>query len=371
MSKIRRRPGFTLIELLVVIAIIAVLIALLLPAVQAAREAARRAQCTNNLKQMGLAYHNYLSASDGTVPPLFVDNYAGGSQPCSGCDDAQNWSSHARLLPYMEQQPAYNAINFNFGSRWGPGVSNDPAAGGLYSVINGTVVTMQIASFLCPSDNQPGRASNSQIILGQRSSPFTATSSYPANLGLHRGYNNWRTNGPNYISTSWDGALKRNVTLTDFTDGTSNTAIFSEWIKGTGIDPAGSKDGLGIVYNTGPGYPGDSVGPPYVAGYPLDRAAAIACDKSLTRNWTWKGEWVFYGKTMHYSHTQTPNRRSCVTGDFGRLGNMISASSLHPGGVNVLLGDGSVRFAKSTINFQTWYGLATVDGGEIISSDSF
>jgi prepilin-type N-terminal cleavage/methylation domain-containing protein/prepilin-type processing-associated H-X9-DG protein len=367
----KERRGFTLIELLVVIAIIAVLIALLLPAVQAAREAARRAQCTNNLKQLGLAMANYQSANDGAMPMLFVDAYTNcGSTTC----DAQNWSQHARLLPYIEQQPAFNAANFLVGARWGPGtVSNDPASGGTFSVINGTVLGLQVSSFLCPSDPNPGRAGNSQIIIGQVNPLNTATGSYPSNFGLHRGYNNWRANGPNYVSSQWDTAafLGVTVSLRDFTDGTSNTAIFSEWIKGTGIDPTVSKGGLGMVYtNNATGYPGDFVGPPYAPNYQLDQRAAKSCDASTTQNWSWKGEWVYYGKTMHYTHTQTPNRRSCVTGDFGRAGDMISASSFHPGGVNVLFMDGSTRFIKSTVNVQAWYAIATLQGGEVVSSDA-
>jgi len=360
-----RRRGFTLIELLVVIAIIAVLIALLLPAVQSAREAARRAQCVNNLKQIGLAWHNYLSANDEMTPMLFVDNITNGGL------DQQNQSQLARLLPYLEQNPVYNSMNFSVGARWGPGVSNDPAAAGLYGTINGTAICAQVASFLCPSDSQPGRASNSQIILGQLNGPYTATGSYPSNLGLHRGYNNWRVNGPTYMVSPWDLSTGNPVKLRDFLDGTSNTAIFSEWIKGTGVDPASSKDGLGIVY-TRPGNPPDSVNPPYAPGYVLDYTAAQNCQtQGLTRNWTWKGEWVFYGKTFHYTHSQPPNRRSCTEGDFGRLGDMISASSSHPGGVNMLFGDGSVRFIKSSVNYLAYYALATPQGGEVLSSDAY
>src|SRR5262249_54459302 len=152
-----------------------------------------------------------------------------------------------------------------FGVRWGPGalgsVSNDPAAGGIYSVINGTALCTQVASFLCPSDGNPGRAGNSQIIIGQANSPYTATGSYPSNLGLNRGYNNWSPNGPPSLSGSWDNFMKRTVALNNFQDGTSNTAIFSEWIKGKGIDPATAPDGLSMVYSLqGGGVPGPGGG---------------------------------------------------------------------------------------------------------------
>jgi prepilin-type N-terminal cleavage/methylation domain-containing protein/prepilin-type processing-associated H-X9-DG protein len=381
------RRGFTLIELLVVIAIIAVLISLLLPAVQSAREAARRAQCTNNLKQIGLAWHNYMSASGGMTPPLFVDNYdsnplvGAGNGPLVANGDAQNWSQHARILPYMEQQQVYNSINFAFGARWGNGslgsVPNDPAAGGIYSAFNGTALVIQVSSFLCPSDTNPGRASNSQIFAGQNqaSAPFTSTCNYPSNLGLHRGYNGWLPNGPTYIASSWDGYMKGTVSIDDFTDGTSNSVIFSEWIKGQGVDPTVATDGLAVVYaqdsNGNTPYP-QSVDPPYPPNYQLDFNASQQCqNQCLTRYWTWKGEWAMYGKTMHYSHTQMPNRRSCINGDWGRFGDMIAASSNHPGGVNALFADGTVRFVKSTVNYLSWYAIATIGNGETVSSDSY
>jgi len=366
-----KRRGFTLIELLVVIAIIAVLIALLLPAVQSAREAARRAQCTNNLKQLGLAYHNYLSANTEMTPPLFIDDYNG--DPVLGSVAAQNWSQHARLLPYMEQTAAYNAINWTFGVRAGNGtVSNDPASGGVYSVINGTTLCNQIASFLCPSDTKPGRASNSQIIVGQPNSPFTAAGSYPSNVGLDRGYNGWIPNGPTYIGSNWDGAMKNTVALGNFTDGTSNTVIFSEWIKGDGVDPAVGSDGLGMVYALSGAPNADGSAGAKLPGYRNDYLKGQACQQqSPTRNWGWKGEWVYYGKTFHYSHSQTPNRRSCTANDWGRFGDTVAASSNHPGGVNVLLADGSVRFVKSSVNYLSWFALATPGGGEVLSADSF
>ena len=370
-----RRRGFTLIELLVVIAIIAVLIALLLPAVQAAREAARRAQCTNNLKQLGLAMANYLSSNDGMTPQLFVDNIANDGNG-NGPANAQNFSQHTRLLPYLEQNVIYNAINFSVGARWGPALSgNDPDSGGLYSAINGTAICTQVSSFLCPSDPNPGRANNSQVIVGQVNSPFTAVCNYPSNFGLNRAYNNWNANGPSYISSNWDGAFNGvTVKLQNFTDGTSNTAIFSEWVKGSGIAPTTQldKNTLGMVYGTGGDVPGAPSNPqPYLPGYPNDFLVAQICQNTtLAQNWSWKGEWAYYGKTMHYTHTQTPNRKSCTAGDFGRAGEVIAASSLHPGGVNMSFMDGSVRFIKSTVNVQAYYAIATPNGNEIVSADS-
>src|SRR5262245_12223384 len=119
MLRLRRLGGFTLIELLVVIAIIAVLIALLLPAVQSAREAARRAQCTNNLKQIGLAVHNYLSANN-SMPPAYVVYGIGPG----GTNTAQDYTALARMLPFLEQNSMYNAINFSMGARWGASGTN-------------------------------------------------------------------------------------------------------------------------------------------------------------------------------------------------------------------------------------------------------
>jgi prepilin-type N-terminal cleavage/methylation domain-containing protein/prepilin-type processing-associated H-X9-DG protein len=367
-----RRRAFTLIELLVVIAIIAVLIALLLPAVQAAREAARRAQCVNNLKQLGLAMANYASSNSDTLAILFVDPITNGGI------DAQNFSQQFRLLPYLEGGPAYNSANMLIGARWGPAVGNDPDSGGLWGTMNGTLICTQLSTFLCPSDPNPGRANNSQILNGQVNSPFTATCNYPSNMGLNRAYNNWFQNGPAYMVSNWDGAFKTSVGLANFTDGTSNTAIFSEWIKGSGIDPATGldKNTLGMVYGSGksnnsniPGAP--SSPQPYLPGYPNDIIASQACQNQvLAQDWSWKGEWAYYGKTMHYTHTNTPNKKSCVSDDFGRMGDMIAASSNHPGGVNVAFMDGSIRFIKNTINIQSWYAIATQAGNEVVSADS-
>ena len=365
---IRKRQGFTLIELLVVIAIIAVLIALLLPAVQAAREAARRAQCTNNLKQLGLALSNYVSANV-LLPPVNTDqeeNYAGANIPMPH----QNYSQHLRILPFMEQQSSYNAWNHCFGARW-----NDPGTVPQYAPIQATVLCSQLSFLLCPSDTaNPGSTSNYAVNGSPR---VVGSCSYPSQIGLNRYINgavggnySWQMNGPGYTLSSWDGILRlRYVSINTFTDGTSQTAIFSEWVKGNSPNGLPGKNGLGMVYYTAAKAASNT--------YTTDQQFALDCGGTQPINgnqaWGWKGEFWAWSSEMVYSHTNLPNRYACQYTDQNNDGRgtitLVNASSQHPGGVNVCFMDGSVRFVKSSVALQPWYAIATTDGGEAFSTD--
>ena len=218
----RRRRGFTLIELLVVIAIIAVLIALLLPAVQAAREAARRAQCINNLKQLGLAVHNYHSTNN--VLPLGDFYWSGSSEqpamarvPGNG-GDRYSWGWTIPILPYVEQSPVYNAWNIVCGFR-------DPGGGG--PTINTTVMYNQLGIMLCPSESAGGRPQ-----------PPYAALNYVGNVG---GPGAIRSFSGTMISAYWGNTTQAPTTncigFQAIQDGLSNTALFSERLMGVTGDP--------------------------------------------------------------------------------------------------------------------------------------
>ncbi len=240
-----RRRAFTLIELLVVIAIIAVLIALLLPAVQAAREAARRSQCVNNLKQIGLAVMNYES-TNGCLPPS--DNATVFNSATANSND---FGMKVRILPFMEQGNLYNAMNQSIE----------------YNIAdNGTVSGTSVATFLCPSDG---------TIVNRGMSNYPGHDfgdcSYGNNIGTSLSFNGGIIDGPAYVmgsvATSSSGTFGTPnggvVTLASIIDGTSNTAMHSEWQKGRGM----AGDGLWQVYQlsynmttTTPAVPAGAIG---------------------------------------------------------------------------------------------------------------
>jgi prepilin-type N-terminal cleavage/methylation domain-containing protein/prepilin-type processing-associated H-X9-DG protein len=359
----RRRGGFTLIELLVVIAIIAVLIALLLPAVQAAREAARRAQCVNNLKQIGLAIQNYISAND-TLPPV------GGYYSLPNYNGPQNASALLRLLPNLEQMAAFNAYNFkladygvNFASGYGP-------------IANVTVMSLKVNGFQCPSDGNPANTGNVATGVTGATTPAgypMGTTSYLMNNGPQR-----QLSGSYLTGVTWflgnHPQIGQRVTLSSVTDGTSNTAAVSERVKGhSGKYASGSVQKTNI-----PGVAYYSTVPSLGAGGSYQGEAA-ACQNASKVYWDYSGEyWTagYAGRGGTYGHVNTPNKRSCAgynngSGDLNGYDSQITASSFHAGGVNVGFLDGSVHFIKDSININSWVAVGTRANGEVLSASSY
>jgi prepilin-type N-terminal cleavage/methylation domain-containing protein/prepilin-type processing-associated H-X9-DG protein len=361
----RRRSGFTLIELLVVIAIIAVLIALLLPAVQAAREAARRAQCTNNLKQLGLAAHNYASVQ-GVFP--MQDTYPAGSIQSWGW--SYGWP--LALAPQLEQGALFN--NFNFAAGLFGNATTDTMQHG-----NDTLVAIQLAVLICPSDGSSSKPSP----------PFAVTN-YVGNMGgpgQFAGFTGSIVPG----SLGW-GADKGNcrvISLNEIVDGTSNTGLFSERLIGlNNVPPASatraSNNFKRVVFD----------GPAVGGGQDAGAAAALAfiqgCQNmpgTTVPHATWgSGAYWLAGYPLHvvinsYLHAGTPNGPACNNpqGSFKSLSwiyfvnpaGSAPPTSNHPGGVNLGLADGSVKFVKDSVGLQPWWALGTRAGSEVISSDQY
>jgi prepilin-type processing-associated H-X9-DG protein len=224
---------------------------------------------------------------------------------------------------------------------------------------------------LCPSDFNPGSSGTFYVGGGIQ---LVGASNYPCNIGLNRRITNgaldsWALNGPNYVASNWDETVSATRTMESFRDGTSSTATYSEWIKGEAVATGRSSNGLLEVYNLGQNsnY--------FRTDYQFMQLCNTVPINSANQQWQWKGEWWGFGGTMIYSHTQTPNRTSCVYHDINEDGRgtitMASASSNHPGGVNVLFMDGSVRFVKSSVNYQTWYAIATPSGREVVDATSY
>jgi prepilin-type N-terminal cleavage/methylation domain-containing protein/prepilin-type processing-associated H-X9-DG protein len=347
----RRRPGFTLIELLVVIAIIAVLIALLLPAVQAAREAARRTQCINNLKQIGLAIHNYEQAI-GCLPwGLGPNNW-------------NDWGAFPMLLPHMEQGPLFNAINFantgnavHTGNNGSTSTSPTFAAGAGFQ--NTTIFLTKLNVLLCPSDQD-------------RLTSLLGHNNYYGNAGS--------TPTSLYNTSQFDGLFQyilnaKCVAFRDIVDGLSNTAAFSERVKGIGIENHLQVDNL-----TNPSSSTWNVAATSVVNTP--QLYYNACTAASSASGLWGGlaavtpdaagsQWYSgYETFSRYTHVMPPNGNSCGYGNYTG-GGAATASSRHSGGVNVLFADGSTRFIKNTVSPQTWWALGSRSGAEVISSDSY
>ena len=329
MSCSNRRTGFTLVELLVVIAIIGILIALLLPAVQAAREAARRGQCTNNLKQFALAAHNFHDVYK-TFPRL--------TTPRSGASHWQGFSAHAMLLPYIEQQAAYDQIYFQV--EW-------------YNNANNFMKQMKVDGFLCPSDIAPVN--------------FPSTDIWHAGPGCNYAV----SIGP---TLDWDNSdttpgvfrMYRDTRIADILDGTSNTILASELLKG---------DDNGSSY-----LPGEPVrnalygSMPSVAQADID-AWGVQCeagksDHLSSNGWHWQAG--IMTQTI-FNTVAPPNYRypTCIApnppGMASDRDGLYPARSRHPGGCNTAFADGAVRFVSDTIEWDLYQGLGTRAEGEVVS----
>ena len=341
----RVRSAFTLIELLVVIAIIAVLIALLLPAVQAAREAARRSQCVNNLKQLGIATHNYHD-THGVVPQ--------GHGPTGWPND---FSAHTMLLPFMEATNIYNSINF--ADALYPTDSGCPA--------NQTSYKAQINVLICPSD--PNRLTtalgtfNYAANAGSDASCFFSGTSFDGPFGHGAG---------DYYKSTGSEAVGFNRIL----DGLSNTAGFSERVRGIGNDAEEVKT---VYDNSTPSstvfdaQPAPSPNTPLAAYTKCKQVSTVppaALAQTLSSGVLW---YRGVSGTTLYNHAMTPNGINCNFHPYGGAYGVgaFPPSSRHPGGVNITFMDGSVRFVKNTINTSAWWGIGTEAGGEVVSADAF
>jgi len=348
-SPVRRR-GFTLIELLVVIAIIAVLIALLLPAVQAAREAARRSQCTNNLKQMGLALHNYESA-EGAFPPAGQGTNFATNPPSTQFVDGE-WGVLARILPTLEQGSSYNTLNFSLPYSHSTGA-------------NYTGASTVISVYLCPSS-----------VRDQGGGRDAIDPNCPMSKARGQGYGVQDYGAPCYTdidpqgrsgqlgsvpatpfrndNSRVDGMLKSGCTrMAEVIDGTSNTIMMAE---DAGRDAR------------------------FIANAKTSSTFDLAqqYDNGLPRRyWRWAEPDGAFGVSGQVNNKFRP---ACETTSYPPLasptrnnnaGNNDEIFSYHSGGANVLMGDGSVRFLKESLSVVVLRSLITTKGGEVISADSY
>jgi prepilin-type N-terminal cleavage/methylation domain-containing protein len=312
-----RWRGFTLIELLVVIAIIAILIALLLPAVQQAREAARRTTCKNNLKQIGLALHNYHDVHKQFPPAVLCGVPGCDTNDIRNADWGATWV--IQILPFFDQKPLYDKYNFNLPARQNP-----------------TVVGQRLDMFLCPSDLK-----NPNIVAANGHTLNMAKGNYGLNIGLGRArrnqvYDDIRRRGYGHVRRQWGARIA------DVLDGTSNSLMVGELLT-----HVRSNDGSWGLWA--------HAGGPFVSGSNDNNGTTVKIpngDARLSQNTEW---------TPHCPNGVSDPIWTCNDSDSAQ-----SVRSRHPGGAQILLGDGTVRFVSNNINAGTWRALFTIAGEEPI-----
>ena len=350
----RNKPGFTLIELLIVISIIAVLMALLLPAVQSAREAARRMRCVNNLKQLGLGLLNYES-THGALPPQQVLRFSPNGASVAW---KSTWGVTSRIVPYLEQGPLYNAINHSLA---------------IGKADNATVVSQRLGMLICPSEVHPD--------------PIVVTNATTGAVAVYGVSNYGWCEGDWYIFGGKGGMPNRggfgpnmSKTLSAFTDGLSQTMVASEVKTYT------------QAYHDCDTVPGPVSGNPFAVPDPsairvLIAAGATGSGCRLASGTPGGGHTRWASGNSFYDGftTALPPNSSAPAGanaldtdlctmdedDGGPTYSAVTSRSHHPGGVNVLFGDGSVHFIKETVDWRNWRALGTIAGSEVVSSDSY
>ena len=360
------KNGFTLVELLVVIAIIGILIALLLPAVQAAREAARRMQCTNNLKQLGIALHNHHGAYND-FPAAHPAAVTPGYDTSKYFAYHFSWSVHSQLSPFLEQTSIYNQLDIKKPCYGAAGEGPDGGWGN-YPVEFARIFEICIPAFMCPSDKMqsvvtmPIYGNNT---LGPSNYAVCTGSGVPTSAAPYPVGGVWYTDGPFMI--------RDRQSLASFTDGSSNTVVMSEITLG-------EVGGANISGNVRFHFQRPDTGlTDQVTSIPEAAAICNAApfdQRAYVTGYTWFGG--DFRATM-YNHLLTPNSRSfdCISNfyasptstDFRHVQSygFHAARSWHSGGVNALRGDGSVFFYSDSVSADTWRALATRNGGETVS----
>jgi prepilin-type N-terminal cleavage/methylation domain-containing protein/prepilin-type processing-associated H-X9-DG protein len=345
-----RSDGFTLVELLVVIAIIGILIALLLPAVQAAREAARRAQCTNNLKQLGLALHNYYDTHN-----TFPARMSGLNQRQPDVGSWGRFSAHVALAPYFEQATLFEQFYANNCTPWDDKPWNKVILSNLLCPSDGTMTN--VASSTAP------RGLNNYVYCGGDGLAFTRNgSSYSPSTGT----NDWPTSQRGIFGLyNW-------VKIAAITDGTSNTIALSESVRPWGTNTVGNI-AVGSVGSAPLDCRATMSGKTYVSG--------VTGTNYAVRGFRWAdgGAWF-----KAFTTNVPPNSANCSSESSNQTEGAFSASSHHPGGVNACMADGSVRFISETVDcgnlgaayparnstgpspYGVWGALGTKAGGETV-----